>query len=58
MQQVDDLAVDPEEVTEGKLINGMALAIVAVVAIGILLLTLRPWIQRMREERAGQVGEA
>ena len=49
MQQEENL-LDPEEDTEKKLVNSMALAIVAVVGGLILLLALRPWIQRYLEE--------
>jgi hypothetical protein len=48
MQQ-EDLLLDPEEEMEKKLVNYMALAIVAVIVGGILILALRPWIQRLRE---------
>ena len=55
MQQ-EDLLLDPEEEMEKKLVNYMALGIVAVVALLILFLALRPWIQRFREEQMAQEG--
>jgi hypothetical protein len=50
--QEDVLYEDPEEQTEKKLVNSMAVAVVAVIVGGILILALRPWIQRFREEHA------
>lgn len=49
--QEEDLLVDPEEQEEKQLVHYMALAVVAITAVGILVLALRPWIQRMREEQ-------
>jgi len=40
---------DPEEESEKKLVHTMALAVVAITIGGILVLALRPWIQRFRE---------
>jgi hypothetical protein len=50
MQQEEHL-LDPEEETEKKLVNVMALAIVAVVAGLVIILALRPWIQRYAAEK-------
>lgn len=55
MQQ-EELLLDPEEETEKQLVNYMAMGIVAVVALLILILALRPWIQRLRQEQMAQEG--
>jgi flagellar biosynthesis/type III secretory pathway M-ring protein FliF/YscJ len=57
MMQQEDLLLDPEEETEKQLVNYMAMGIVAVVALLILILALRPWIQRLRQEQMAQEGE-
>jgi len=46
----EDLLLDPEEETEKKLVNYMGIGIAAAIAGLILILTLRPWIQRLREK--------
>jgi hypothetical protein len=60
--QEEVLYEDPEEETEKKLVNGMALGVVAIVVGGVLILALRPWIKRFREQHteteaaAGETG--
>ena len=56
MMQQEDLLLDPEEETEKQLVNYMAMGIVAVVALLILILALRPWIQRLRQEQMAPEG--
>lgn len=54
MQQDENLLIDPEEQMEGRLVHKMALVIVAIVAIGILVLAMRPWLERFQEQNAEQ----
>jgi putative flippase GtrA len=48
----ENLLLDPEEETEKKLVNYMAVGIVAAIVGLILILVLFPRIQRLREENS------
>ena len=52
MQQ-EELLPDPEEETEKKLVNYMAVGIIIAVAGLILILALLPWIRRYQQENKG-----
>ncbi|MEJ2752364.1 MAG: hypothetical protein P8169_06770 [Chloroflexota bacterium] len=49
----ETVSVDSEEESERKLVHSMALAVVTVIIGGIIVLALRPWIQRFRKRNDG-----
>jgi hypothetical protein len=50
MMEQEELLLDPEEETEKKLVNYMAVGIVVAIAGLIVILAILPRIQRYREE--------